>query len=195
MTDTRLRGVSAGSERLGMAMVPCSLGMLGLISGERGVVAIMMGDDADTLSHDLRARFAGAELTDDDPQARLYLERVGAYVDAMGDGDAPDQVPDLPLDMRGTPFQQRVWDVLRTIPPGGTLTYADIARRLDAPRAVRAVGRACGANALAIVIPCHRVIRTDGTLSGYRWGVARKQALLDREAASVKECGMIRGQG
>lgn len=177
MTTVSFRQVDAGGERLGVASGSCTLGTLMLATGARGVVAIVMGDDAQALWQDLQARFPRAALVRDDPQAREYLHRATAFIEGTS-----AQV-DFPLDIRGTAFQRRVWAALRTIPPGTTVTYAELARRTGAPAAVRAVAGACGANALAVVIPCHRVVRSDGTLSGYRWGVARKQALITREAA------------
>ncbi|MBY4639300.1 methylated-DNA--[protein]-cysteine S-methyltransferase [Gluconacetobacter entanii] len=177
MTTVSFHKADTGGERLGMASGPCTLGTVMLAAGARGVVAIVMGDSAQALRHDLQARFPRAELVDDDPQTREYLRRVTAFIDGTS-----TQV-DLPLDIRGTAFQQRVWTALRAIAPGTTVTYAELARRIGAPAAVRAVAGACGANALAVVIPCHRVVRSDGTLSGYRWGVARKRALIAREAA------------
>ena len=176
MTTVSFHRTDAVTERLGVAWGTCALGTVMLATGAKGVVAIAMGDSADALMHDLRARFVGAELVPGDPRADEYLRQVVAFIDgASGE-------PDVPLDIRGTAFQQRVWAALRAIAPGMTVTYAEVARRLGAPSAVRAVAGACGANALAVVIPCHRGVRSDGALSGYRWGVARKQALIAREA-------------
>lgn len=161
------------------AVVPCSLGQLLVARNERGVCAILLGDDPDTLAHELQKRFAGArraEAVDRDFEA--LVSRVVARVESPASG------VDFPLDVRGTAFQQRVWEALRRIPAGETLTYGELARRLGQPKAARAVASACGANPLAVVIPCHRIVAADGSLGGYRWGLTRKRALLDREAAS-----------
>ena len=165
----------APAERLRFAIGQCSLGAILVASGERGIVAILMGDDPDRLARDLQDRFPNAELVGADPDYEDHVAQVVGLVEtpAVGLG--------LPLDIRGTAFQQRVWNALRAIPAGQTATYTDIARAIGHPESVRAVANACGANALAVAIPCHRVVRRDGTLSGYRWGVARKKALLERE--------------
>jgi len=148
-----------------------SLGLVLTATNDRGLCAILLGDDKDALVNDLKSRF---------PKARLI---PGAPVTAVARLiEKPGTELNTPLDLQGTVFQQRVWQALRAIPIGSTCTYAEIAARIGMPRAVRAVAQACGANALAIAIPCHRVVRTGGALSGYRWGVERKQALLDREA-------------
>src|SRR5437773_9325020 len=128
---------------------------------------------------DLQDRFHAAELIGDDDALAGLVARAVALVEAPGSG------AELPLDVRGTAFQQRVWEVLRAIPAGSTVTYAELASRIGSPTATRAVAQACGANRLAVAIPCHRVVRTDGSLSGYRWGVERKQALLERERRPV----------
>ena len=141
-----------------------------------GVCAIFLGDDPDVLVHDLEDRFPGAVLTGADAPFERWMAAVVALV------DDPRTGLDLPLDVRGTVFQQRVWQALRAIPAGRTASYAEIAATIGAPTAVRAVAAACAANKLAVAIPCHRVVRTDGALSGYRWGVDRKRQLLDREA-------------
>jgi AraC family transcriptional regulator of adaptative response/methylated-DNA-[protein]-cysteine methyltransferase len=136
-----------------------------------------MGDDPDALARDLQDRFAHARLIGGDADFERLVARVVGFV------EAPAMGLNLPLDVRGTAFQQRVWQALQGIPPGQTASYTEVAQRIGAPKAVRAVAQACGANALAVAIPCHRVVRNDGALSGYRWGVERKQALLDREVA------------
>ena len=125
---------------------------------------------------DLQDKFPNAELIGGDAQYEALMAQVVGLIEAPENGLA------LPLDIRGTVFQQRVWQALRAIPVGETVSYADIARRIGAPKAVRAVAGACAANVLAVAIPCHRVVRNDGALSGYRWGVERKQALLEKEA-------------
>src|ERR1700684_213564 len=143
----------------------------------KGVCAILLGDDPHALVHDLQDRFPRAEFKGGDAEfERMVAEVVGLV-------EAPGQRLDLPLDIRGTAFQQRVWAALSAIPSGKTATYAEIARAIGQPKAVRAVAQACGANPLAVAIPCHRVGRSDGDLSGYRWGVERKRKLIDREAA------------
>ena len=139
--------------------------------------AILLGDDPETLVCDLQDRFPRAELKGGD----VEFERMVAEV--VGLVEAPGQRLDLPLDIRGTAFQQKVWAALSAIPAGKTATYTEIARAIGQPKAVRAVAQACAANPLAIAIPCHRVVRADGDLSGYRWGVERKRKLIDREAA------------
>jgi AraC family transcriptional regulator, regulatory protein of adaptative response / methylated-DNA-[protein]-cysteine methyltransferase len=158
------------------AVGECSLGSILVAASERGVCAVLLGDDPDQLARELQERFSDATLIGGDSGFEQLVARVVGFVEAPGLG------LDLPLDVRGTAFQQRVWRALMAIPPGETVSYAEIARRIGAPGAVRAVGHACGANPLAIAIPCHRVVRTDGSLSGYRWGVERKRALIEREA-------------
>lgn len=165
------------------AIGECSLGSILVAQSERGVCAILLGDDPEQLAHDLQDRFKQANLIGGDPDFEQVVATVVGFIEAPGIG------LDLPLDIRGTAFQQRVWQALRNIPAGETASYTDIARLIGAPRSVRAVAGACAANALAVAIPCHRVVRNDGGLSGYRWGVARKRALLDREAlASTESC-------
>jgi AraC family transcriptional regulator of adaptative response/methylated-DNA-[protein]-cysteine methyltransferase len=164
--------------RIEFAIGQCSLGAILVARSQRGVCAISLGDDADALLRELQDRFPRAELIGGD----AGFERLVAQV--VGLIEQPKIGHDLPLDVRGTAFQQRVWDALRQIPPGETASYAQIAQRIGAPNAVRAVARACAANTLAVAIPCHRVVRSDGALSGYRWGVARKRALQSREAGT-----------
>lgn len=153
-------------------------GVLVARSGE-GVCAILFGDDVDALATDLAARFPRAHLQRDDASMRATVAAVADLI------DAPTRDPQLPLDVRGTAFQRRVWSALRAIPRGATASYADIAARIGAPASVRAVAGACAANPLAVVVPCHRVVKRDGGLSGYRWGIERKRALLQREAAAT----------
>ncbi len=154
----------------------CSLGSILVAAGQRGVCAILMGNDPDTLLRDLQDRFPKAELIGGDAGFERMVARVVGFVEMPGVG------LDLPLDIRGTAFQQRVWQALREIPAGSTVSYSELARRIGAPKAARAVAGACAANALAVAIPCHRVVRNDGSLSGYRWGIELKRALLEREA-------------
>ena len=161
----------------------CSLGLLLVAATERGVCAIALGEDADQLTRDLQIRFAQAELSGGGDELEQWLAVVIGFVDAA---QPSLKLPlELPLDLHGTPFQQRVWRALREIPPGSTTTYTELARRLDQPTAVRAVAKACAANPLAIAIPCHRVLRIDGDLAGYRWGIERKRELLRRETDRV----------
>jgi methylated-DNA-[protein]-cysteine S-methyltransferase/AraC family transcriptional regulator of adaptative response/methylated-DNA-[protein]-cysteine methyltransferase len=142
-----------------------------------GVCAILIGSDAEALEQDLASRFLGKVLVEDKAALSNDLAAIARFIETPGAG------LDLPLDMRhGTPFQQRVWEVLRAIPCGATIAYTALARHLGQPNGARAVATACAANAIALGIPCHRVVRTDGTLSGYRWGIERKRALLDKEA-------------
>ena len=157
------------------ATAPCSLGQILVAATDKGVCAIFFGDDPKALDQELRNRFPRAKLIAGDREFGKLVAKVVAYV------EAPHKDLDLPLDIRGTAFQHQVWAALREIPPGETVTYGDIARRIGKPAAVRAVGTACGANHIAVAIPCHRVLGSDGKLTGYRWGTARKRALLDRE--------------
>jgi AraC family transcriptional regulator of adaptative response/methylated-DNA-[protein]-cysteine methyltransferase len=175
MTPARFRAGGAGST-IRFAVGQCSLGAILVARSERGVCAILLGDDPQALVHDLQDRFPNAQLVGGDADFEQWVAQVVGFVEAPALGLA------LPLDLRGTAFQQRVWQALREIPPGRTSTYTEIAARIGAPKAVRAVAGACAANALAVAIPCHRVVRLDGSLSGYRWGVQRKRALLAREA-------------
>lgn len=158
------------------AVGECSLGSILVARSAKGVCAISLGDDPDALVRELQDRFPRAELVGGDADFEGLVARVVGFVEAPGLG------PDLPLDVRGTAFQRRVWRVLCEIPAGATASYAEIAARIGAPKAVRAVAAACAANTLAVAIPCHRVVRTGGALSGYRWGVERKHLLLEREA-------------
>lgn len=156
-----------------------SLGAILVAASPIGVCAILMGDDPDVLVRDLQDRFPHARLIGGDGDFEAVVAKAVGLVEAPGLG------LDLPLDVRGTAFQQRVWQALSRLPAGTTASYAEIAAAIGAPGAVRAVAQACAANALAVAIPCHRVVRTDGSLSGYRWGVERKRALLKREAGQA----------
>ncbi|HTT09659.1 MAG TPA: bifunctional DNA-binding transcriptional regulator/O6-methylguanine-DNA methyltransferase Ada [Burkholderiaceae bacterium] len=175
MTPTAYRSGGANTE-IFFAIGECSLGSILVARSARGICAISLGDDPEELARDLQDRFPQARLIGDDAGFAALVARVVGLVEAPGVG------LDLPLDVRGTAFQRRVWEALREIPAGATESYAEIARRIGAPKSVRAVAQACGANPLAVAIPCHRVVRQDGSLSGYRWGVRRKEALLAREA-------------
>jgi AraC family transcriptional regulator of adaptative response/methylated-DNA-[protein]-cysteine methyltransferase len=154
----------------------CSLGPILVARSPRGVCSILIGEEPARLEDDLRHRFPKGKLVAGIDGQDELVARVAGLI------DNPRTAIDLPLDPRGTAFQRLVWDALQRIPAGSTATYTDIATQIGKPRAVRAVAQACGANALAVAIPCHRVIRNDGSLSGYRWGVERKRALLAREA-------------
>ena len=177
MTPTAFRSGGANTESR-FAIGECSLGSILVAASERGVCAILIGDDPDALARDLQDRFPRAHLIGGDSHFEQLVAKVVGFV------EAPALGLDLPLDVRGTAFQQRVWQALREIPAGRTVSYSQIANRIGAPKAVRAVGAAVGANPLAVAIPCHRVIRNDGSLCGYRWGVERKRALIEREAAA-----------
>ena len=176
MTPSAVRRGGEG-EAIRFAIGEASLGAVLVAATDKGVCAITLGDDPDVLARELQDRFPRAELVGGD----AAFERTIAAV--IGLIEAPGKSLDLPLDIRGTAFQERVWRALRAIPPGRTATYAEIARAVGQPKAVRAVAQACAANPLAVAIPCHRVVRTDGDVSGYRWGVERKRALIAREAA------------
>ena len=165
-------------EVLRFAVGQCALGAILVASSSIGVAAILLGDDPQALLHDLQDRFPQAELLGGDPAYERLVAQVVGWVQAPAHG------LDLPLDVRGTAFQQRVWQALRAVPAGATASYASIAQAIGAPRAVRAVAGACAANAIALAIPCHRVLRQDGSLGGYRWGVERKRALIARESAA-----------
>jgi O-6-methylguanine DNA methyltransferase len=148
-------------------------------SSTKGVAAILLGDDAEAL-RDLQDRFPNACLVGADQEYEAMVARVVGFV------EAPELGLDLPLDVRGTAFQQRVWQALQEIPVGATVTSAELARRIGSPTSVRAVAGACAANKLAVAVPCHRVVRTDGSISGYAWGVERKRAFLDRETSQKR---------
>lgn len=177
MTPSKYRAGGA-DEEIRFAIAETSLGALLVAASEKGVCAILMGDNPEKLLQDLQDRFTRARLVGGDAKFEKLVAKVVGLV------ERPRKDLDLPLDIRGTAFQQRVWKALTTIPAGRTASYAQIARKIGKPSAVRAVAQACAANNLAIAIPCHRVVKTDGGLSGYRWGVARKQELLAREEAA-----------
>ena len=160
------------------AVGECLLGSVLVAATDQGVCAILLGENPDALVRDLQDRFFKAELVGADDTFEATVASVIGLIDSGED------TGDLPLDIRGTAFQRRVWDALARIPPGRTATYAEVAAAIGSPAAVRAVAQACAANALAVAIPCHRVVRSDGALSGYRWGVERKRALIERERAA-----------
>jgi len=176
MTPSEYRAGGANTE-IRFAIGECSLGSILVAQSARGVCAILMGDDPEALVHNLQDRFPAANLIGGDAGFEQLVAKIVGFV------EAPRLGLDLPLDVRGTAFQQRVWQALREIPAGQTVSYTEIAQRIGSPKSVRAVAGACAANALAVAIPCHRVVRSDGALSGYRWGIERKRALLEREAA------------
>jgi AraC family transcriptional regulator of adaptative response/methylated-DNA-[protein]-cysteine methyltransferase len=181
--STRMLGMTPSQYRCGgadeeihFAVGETSLGAILVASSKKGVASILLGDDPDELVRNLQDRFPKAHLIGADGDYEAFVARVVGFV------EAPSLGLDLPLDVRGTAFQQRVWQALQEIPVGQTVSYSEIARRIGVPKAVRAVAGACAANNLAVAIPCHRVVRNDGSLSGYAWGVERKRVLLDREA-------------
>ncbi|MBM0741293.1 bifunctional DNA-binding transcriptional regulator/O6-methylguanine-DNA methyltransferase Ada [Phormidium sp. CLA17] len=158
------------------AIAQSFLGLVLVAATERGVCAIEFGDTPEMLTERLKTRFPNAQVQESDPTFSNWVAQVIGLI------ETPDRGLNLPLDIQGTAFQQRVWQALQTIPPGTTVSYADVAKQINQPTAVRAVATACAANTLAIAIPCHRVVRSNGDLSGYRWGIERKRALLEREA-------------
>jgi len=174
MAPRDLRAGGRGAH-IRFAVGECSLGSILVAASVRGVCAILLGDNPDALARELQDRFPEAELEAGGEEFEVWVATVVGFV------DAPRIGLHLPLDIRGTAFEQRVWQALRDIPPGSTATYSEVAQRIGAPKAARAVAGACAANPLAVAIPCHRVVRTDGSLSGYRWGVERKRALLEAE--------------
>jgi AraC family transcriptional regulator, regulatory protein of adaptative response / methylated-DNA-[protein]-cysteine methyltransferase len=179
MKPNQFRQHGAGAS-IRFAAGQCSLGRVLVAASERGVCAILLGDNRDELVKDLRRRFHEAELVAGDRDFERLVARVIRLV------EKPQAACHLPLDIRGTAFQHRVWEALRRIPAGHTMSYTELADSIGMPQAVRAVANACAANPLAVAIPCHRVRRADGSLSGYRWGMARKRALLEREASGSK---------
>ncbi|WP_246814283.1 bifunctional DNA-binding transcriptional regulator/O6-methylguanine-DNA methyltransferase Ada [Kiloniella majae] len=162
------------------ALGECSLGSILVAASEQGICSILLGDDPEAMVQDLQDRFSNAFLKGGDAEFEEWVAQVVGFV------DDPTIGLDLPLDIRGTAFQQRVWKALVDIPVGSRLSYAEVAKKIGSPKAVRAVASACAANHIAVAIPCHRVVRSDGALSGYRWGVERKQQLLDCEAVAAQ---------
>jgi AraC family transcriptional regulator of adaptative response/methylated-DNA-[protein]-cysteine methyltransferase len=174
MTPTAFRAGGAGTT-IGFAVGQCWLGSILVAATGKGVCAILLGDDPEALVQDLQASFPKARVIGGDVAFEALIAKVVGFI------EAPALGLDLPLDVRGTAFQQRVWQALRAIPAGSTATYAEIAQRIGRPATTRAVAQASASNPLAVAIPCHRVVRTDGALAGYRWGIARKRPLLERE--------------
>jgi AraC family transcriptional regulator of adaptative response/methylated-DNA-[protein]-cysteine methyltransferase len=189
-SSTKMLGMRPSAYRAGgarevitFAVAQSSLGAVLVASSDKGVAAISLGDDPDLLVRELQDRFANAQLVGGDADYEKLVANVLGFI------EEPARGLQLPLDVRGTAFQQRVWQALRDLPVGATATYSSIAEYIGSPKAVRAVAGACAANSLAVAIPCHRVIRHDGALSGYRWGVERKRALLEREGADASRAG------
>jgi AraC family transcriptional regulator of adaptative response/methylated-DNA-[protein]-cysteine methyltransferase len=178
MTPTQYRSGGA-NEDLRFAVGQSSLGAILVASSDKGVASILIGDDPDGLVRDLQDRFPKAQLVGGDREYESLVARVVSLV------EAPRIGLNLPLDVRGTAFQRRVWQALQAIPVGQTSSYSEIARSIGAPKSVRAVASACAANRIAVAIPCHRVVRNDGALSGYAWGVERKRELIAREATQA----------
>ncbi len=167
-------------QRIRFALAECSLGSLLVASTDKGVCCVLLGDDPHALVDDLQRRFAAAQLIGADARYEQTVAQVVALMEQPRLGLA------LPLDIQGTAFQQRVWQALQSIPAGQTVSYSELARHLGQPSATRAVASAVAANPIAVAVPCHRVLRNDGSISGYRWGVERKRALLLREAQQAQ---------
>lgn len=184
-TSNQILGMTPSNYRAGgsqtdirFAVGECSLGSILVAQSGLGICAIFLGDDPNSLVRELQDQFPKVNLIGGDAGFERLVAKVVGFI------EAPALGLDLPLDVRGTAFQQRVWQALRNIPAGSTASYTDVAKRIGSPNSVRAVAQACRANAMAVAIPCHRVVRSDGALSGYRWGVERKRALLAKEAES-----------
>lgn len=187
-TSTKVLGMSptnfkngGDSETILYSIGACSFGSILVAHSEKGICAILIHDDDAPLLADLQKRFPKATLKKDELDFKHWLAQIMNFI------ETPKKGLELPLDIRGTLFQQRVWQLLQKIPLGTTASYTDIATKLGDPKAVRAVARACAANPIALLVPCHRVVRSDGGISGYRWGVENKRALIDREAKAVDE--------
>ena len=178
MTPRRYKA-GGTDEEIRFAIGESSFGAILVASSEKGVASILIGNDANTLAEDLQDRFPKARLVGGDAEYEKLVAQVVGFV------EAPNLGLDLPLDVRGTAFQQRVWQALREIPAGRTASYTEIAAKIGLPKSVRAVAGACAANNIAVAIPCHRVVRNDGALSGYAWGVDRKRTLIAREAVAA----------
>ncbi|MGI8546313.1 MAG: methylated-DNA--[protein]-cysteine S-methyltransferase [Gemmatimonadaceae bacterium] len=160
---------------LQFTVVESSLGLVLVARTARGVCAVLIGDDRDELRRNLRERFPAETISDGDAEMSTLAGRVIDLIESPA-GDL-----DVPLDVRGTEFQRLVWQALREVPAGSTASYTDIAVRIGLPKSVRAVAQACAANPLAVIVPCHRIVKRDGQLSGYRWGIERKRKLLEKE--------------
>lgn len=166
-------------ERIAFAIGRCSLGLVLLAATAKGVCAVEFGDDAERMAVDFSKRFPGAQPAGDREDVKALLDKIVDFI------ENPKAGLDLPVDVRGTAFQRKVWRALSAIPPGRTISYGELAATIGEPRAARAVAAACAANSVALAIPCHRVVRTSGALSGYRWGAGRKRTLLEREKAAL----------
>ncbi|CCH08287.1 bifunctional transcriptional activator/DNA repair enzyme AdaA [Achromobacter xylosoxidans] len=178
MTPTAFRKDGEGVE-IRFAVGQCALGALLVAASDTGICEIALHEDPEQLVRNLQDRFKAARLIGADREFEQWMAAVVGFV------ENPSVGLHLPLDVRGTAFQRRVWEALREIPVGATATYTDIAERIGSPRSVRAVARACATNNIALAIPCHRVVRTDGSLAGYRWGIERKRELIEREAKAA----------
>jgi AraC family transcriptional regulator of adaptative response/methylated-DNA-[protein]-cysteine methyltransferase len=178
----RAGGIDA---KICFAVGECSLGSILVAQSQRGICAILLGSDPDKLVHELQDSFPNAVLNGGDSGFEELVATVVGFIEAPRIGLS------LPLDIRGTAFQQRVWQALRAIPPGKTKSYTDVAQYIGASGSARAVAGACAANKLAVAIPCHRVVRNDGGLAGYRWGVERKRALIENESRATPEKGEV----
>lgn len=178
MTPTAFRKNGEGVD-IRFAVAQCSLGALLVAATDTGICEIALDADPETLVQNLQDRFKAARLIGADAEFETWVAAVVGFV------EDPSRGLDLPLDVRGTAFQRRVWEALREIPVGATATYTQVAERIGNPRAVRAVARACATNHIALAIPCHRVVRTDGSMAGYRWGIDRKRELIAREAQAA----------
>jgi AraC family transcriptional regulator, regulatory protein of adaptative response / methylated-DNA-[protein]-cysteine methyltransferase len=176
MTPASYRKGGAGMQ-IGYTVANTTLGKVLVAATQRGVSAVYLGENERTLVEELRKEYAKAEIVRADNGNESWLREIIGRIE----GNAPSA--ELPLDVQATAFQRRVWQVLQKIPRGATRTYTQVAKSLGEPRSVRAVARACATNPVSIVVPCHRVIRTDGKLAGYRWGLSRKEKLLERESA------------
>jgi AraC family transcriptional regulator of adaptative response/methylated-DNA-[protein]-cysteine methyltransferase len=165
---------------IGFAVAPCSLGFVIIAVSEQLIRSIMVGDDPEMLVSDLQNQYPNDAIEVVDKDHGL----VAQVVDLI---DRPESTPELPLDIRGTEFQMKVWDALQNVPPGSTVSYASLAQQIGAPDEVEAVAQACAANPLAVAIPCHRAVQAEGELAQYRWGVDRKKALLTREAMGAAD--------
>ena len=180
MKPTEYRGGAQGIH-IRYSITPCYLGWVLIAATNIGICAIEFADAPDELEERLRARFSQAEFVEGEPDFSTWVARLLAFL------ESPRDMPDLPLDIQGTAFQRRVWLALREIPPGSTASYGGIAARIGNPQAARAVAGACASNAIAVAIPCHRIVRSDGELGGYRWGTERKRRLIEHEAAERRE--------
>lgn len=179
MTNTKNKTMDA---EIGICYVitQCSLGMILVATSSRGICAILLGDNEQKLLQELTDMFPQSRITCGNTRIEHLAEKIAEFI------EIPLRDIDLPLDIQGTKFQQKVWQTLREIPAGTTVSYSEIARLIGAPKSVRAVASACAANKLAVAIPCHRAIRSDGKISGYRWGIKRKHDLLDKEKTIIK---------